>query len=157
MTVWCNRTFKRSHFEKIWITAFALESKMHFKIQMTWRSFPHQTTVTQETSGGQCCWAKTRTPSVNDFTACVPSPLHTKSSIFPSSSAMDHVTTEEGQEKNAVMFASSTDVGARRIWFSINNIPTVIMARVDTCTICVLSKVDAFVRSGKRFSARSFF
>lgn len=29
---------------------------------------------------------------------CVLSPLHTKSSIFPSSSALDHVTTEEGKK-----------------------------------------------------------
>lgn len=45
--------------------------------------------------------------------ACVLSPLHTKSSIFPSSSARDHVTAEE--KKTAVMFASSVDSGAPTI------------------------------------------
>ncbi len=57
---------------------------------------------------------------------CVLSPLHTKSSIFPSSSALDHVTTKE-KKKNAVMFASSIDGGAHWIWLAISKIWTVLL------------------------------
>lgn len=77
--------------------------------------------------GRQCCWVKTQTPfeksSLNDFTGlCTVSTTHQIQyfSIKQRAGPRDH----KG-EKNAVMFASSIDSGARSIRLSISKIQPV--------------------------------
>lgn len=57
--------------------------------------------IKEQDAVSECCWVKTQKrpsknpPSMTLLGLCTVSTLHTKSSIFPSSSALDHVTTEE--------------------------------------------------------------
>lgn len=67
-----------------------------------------------EISSSQCCWVKIETPLEKPpwmtLQGCVLSPLHTKSSIFPSSSALDHVTRRKKKNCHVCILIDS---GAR--------------------------------------------